>query len=66
MTSLDVAAAARLFDVANVEDEVIDAVEDLLSVLKRARAARAELAGLPAADLRTILQWRANTRRGRR
>ena len=53
-------ASARLFDVASQDDEVIDAVERLLDTLKQARRARAELAGLPAAELRAVLLFRAN------
>ena len=43
----DLRATARLFDVANTDDEVIDSLERLLDTLKRARQAKAELAGLP-------------------
>ena len=44
------------------DDEVIDAVERLLDTLKGARRAKAELAGLPPADLRAVLMFRANRR----
>lgn len=40
----DLRATARLFDVANSDDEVIDSLERLLDTLKRARQAKAELA----------------------
>lgn len=60
----DLAAAARLFDVANQDDEVIDAVERLLDTLLEARRAKATLASLPAAEIRRILMYRANDRGG--
>lgn len=56
----DLTAAARLFDVANQDDAVIDTVEQLLDTLKGARRAKQELASLPAADLRKVLMLRAN------
>lgn len=56
----DLAAAARLFDVANSDDAVIDAVEQLLDTLQQARRAKRELASLPPADLRRILLYRAH------
>jgi len=56
----DLAAAARLFEVANSDDAVIDAVEQLLDTLQQARRAKRELASLPAADLRKVLLYRAN------
>jgi len=58
----DLRASARLFDVANSDDEVIDAVERLLDTLKEARRARAELASLPPAEIRAVLVFRANRR----
>lgn len=58
----DLTAAARLFDVANQDDAVIEAVEDLLATLTEARRAKQELASLSAADLRRILMLRANRR----
>ncbi|MBK8462871.1 MAG: hypothetical protein IPL36_07550 [Nigerium sp.] len=58
----DLRASARLFDVANSDDEVIDAVERLLDTLKEARRARAELASLPPAEIRAVLMFRANRR----
>ena len=58
----DLRASARLFDVANTDDEVIDVLERLLGTLKEARQAKAELAGLPPADLRAVLMFRANRR----
>ena len=58
----DLKASARLFDVANTDDEVIDVLERLLGTLKEARQAKAELAGLPPADLRAVLMFRANRR----
>lgn len=56
----DLRATARLFDAANTDDEVIDALERLLDTLKRSRQAKAELAGLSPADLRAVLMFRAN------
>lgn len=56
----DLRASARLFDVANTDDEVIDVLERLIDTLKRSRQAKAELAGLPPADLRAVLMFRAN------
>ena len=61
----DLRATARLFDVANTDDEVIDSLERLLDTLKRARQAKAELAGLPPAELRATLMLRANRRASR-
>ena len=58
--STDLAAAARLFDVANPDDAVIDTVERLLNTLKDARRARQQLARMPASDLRVILAHRAH------
>lgn len=58
----DLRASARLFDVANSDDEVIDAVERLLDTLKEARRAKAELASLPPAEIRAVLMFRANRR----
>lgn len=58
----DLKATSQLFDVANRDDEVIDAVEHLLATLKRARVAKATLAGLPPADLRAVLAFRAQAR----
>ena len=60
----DLRATARLFDVANTDDEVIDSLERLLDTLKRARQAKAELAGLPPAELRATLMFRANRQSG--
>lgn len=62
MVNLDLRAAARLFDVANCDDAVIDAVEQLLDTLKGARRAKEELARLPAGDLRAVLLLRADDR----
>lgn len=56
----DLRASAQLFDAANTDDEVIDALERLLDTLKRSRQAEAELAGLPPADLRAVLMVRGN------
>jgi len=56
----DLRASARLFDVANTDDEVIDGLERLLDTLKRSRQAKADLAGLTPADLRAVLLFRAN------
>ena len=56
----DLRASARLFDVANTDDEVIAGLERLLDTLKRSRQAKADLAGLPPADLRAVLVFRAN------
>ena len=56
----DLRASARLFDVANTDDEVIAGLERLLDTLKRSRQAKADLAGLPPADLRAVLMFRAN------
>ena len=56
----DLRASARLFDVANSDDEVIDGLERLLDTLKRSRQAKADLAGLTPADLRAVLLFRAN------
>lgn len=56
----DLKASARLFDVANTDDEVIDVLERLLDTLKRGRQAKADLGGLPPADLRAVLMFRAN------
>lgn len=61
----DLRATARLFDVANTDDEVIDSLERLLDTLKRARQAKAELAGLPPAELPATLMFRANRRASR-
>lgn len=58
----DLPAAARLFDVANQDDAVIDAVENLLATLKDARRAKAELAALPPATVRAIVMFRAQAR----
>lgn len=58
----DLRASARLFDVANSDDEVIDALERLLDTLKEARRAKAELASLPPAEIRAVLMFRANRR----
>ena len=58
----DLRATARLFDVANTDDEVIDSLERLLDTLKRARQAKAEL---PPAELRATLMFRANRRASR-
>mgnify|MGYP002144054235 CR=1 FL=1 len=40
-------------------DEVIDGLERLLDTLKRSRQAKAQLAGLPPADLRAVLYMAA-------
>ena len=56
----DLRASARLFDVANIDDEVIDGLERLLDTLKRFRQAKADLAGLTPAHLRAVLVFRAN------
>ena len=56
----DLTAAARLFDVANQDDVVIDELEQVLDTLKDARRAKQELACLPPSDLRRILILRAN------
>ena len=61
----DLRASARLFDVANIDDEVIDGLERLLDTLKRSRQAKAQLAGLPPADLRAVLMFRANRQASR-
>ena len=61
----DLKASALLFDVANTDDEVIDVLERLLDTLKRARQAKAELAGLPPAELRATLMFRANRQASR-
>ncbi len=61
----DLRASARLFDVANTDDEVIDGLERLLDTLKRSRQAKAQLAGLPPADLRAVLMFRANRQASR-
>lgn len=61
----DLKASARLFDVANTDDEVIAGLEGLLETLKMARRAKAELAGLPAADLRAVMLFRANRQASR-
>ena len=55
----DVAAAARLFDVANSDDVVIESLEGLVRTMKASREAKAELAGLLSADLREVLLHRA-------
>ena len=57
--------SARLFDVANSDDAVIDALERLLVTMRQARRAKAELARLPAADLRAVLAFRATGRGAR-
>ena len=61
----DLKASARLFDVANTDDEVIDVLERLLDPLKRGRQAKADLAGLPPSDLRAVLVLRANRQAAR-
>lgn len=61
----DLKASARLFDVANTDDEVIDVLERLLDTLKRGRQAKADLADLPPADLRAVLMLRANRQASR-
>ena len=61
----DLKASARLFDVANTDDEVIDVLERLLDTLKAGRQAKADLAGLPPADLRAVLMFRANRQASR-
>ena len=61
----DLKASARLFDVANIDDEVIDVLEGLLDALKESRQAKADLAALPAADLRAVLMFRANRKTSR-
>ena len=38
----DLRASARLFDVANTDDEVIDGLERLLDTLKRSRHANTQ------------------------
>ena len=58
----DLTAAARLFDVANQDDVVIDELEQVLDTLKDARRAKQELACLPPSDLRRILTLRAQGR----
>jgi len=58
----DLTAAARLFDVANQDDAVIDELEHVLDTLKDARRAKHELACLPPSDLRRILMLRLNAR----
>ena len=57
--------SARLFDVANSDDAVIDALEGLLDTIRQARRAKAELAGLPPGELRAVLAFRT-THRGSR
>lgn len=61
----DLRASARLFDVANTDDEVIDVLERLLDTLKRSRQAKAELTVLPPAELRAVLMLRANRQASR-
>ena len=61
----DLRASARLFDVANIDDEVIDVLEGLIDTLKESRQAKADLAALPAADLRAVLMFRANRKTSR-
>ena len=61
----DLSASARLFDVANIDDEVIDVLEGLIDTLKESRQAKADLAALPAADLRAVLMFRANRKTSR-
>ncbi len=61
----DLRASARLFDVANTDDEVIDVLERLLDTLKQGRQAKTDLAGLPPADLRAVLMFRANRQASR-
>lgn len=56
----DLTAAARLFDVANQDDTVIDELERVLDTLKDARRAKQELAYLPPSDMRRVLMLRAN------
>lgn len=60
--SRDLRASARLFDVANSDDDVIESVERLLATLKEARRAKAELASLPPDEIRAVLLFRANRR----
>ena len=63
--SRDLRASARLFDVANSDDDVIDTVERLLDTLKEARRVKAELASLPPDEIRAVLLFRANRRASR-
>ena len=61
----DLTAAARLFDVADTDDAVIDTLMGLVRTLKASRRAKAELAGMPSAKLREVLLFRAQEQEGR-
>ena len=63
MTNLS--ESARLFDVANSDDAVIDALERLLDTMKQARRAKTRLADLPPGELRAVLAFRAAQRGSR-
>ena len=62
--TMDLASAARLFDVADCDEAVIATVERLLDTLQTARRARQQLASLPAGQLRAVLAYRAEHRTG--
>ena len=59
----DLDAAARLFDVVNCDDVVLDVLEGLVRASGESRRAKAELASLSAADLRAVLELRARVGR---
>ena len=61
----DLSASARLFDLVNSDDAVIDALERLLDTMRQSRQAKTALASLPPDRLRAVLRFRA-TQRGSR
>lgn len=63
--SNDMRATASLFDVANRDGEVIDALEALVRAMKESQEARTQLAGMSAAELREALALRARERNER-
>lgn len=58
----DLSASARLFDLANSDDTVIDALERLLDTMRQSRQAKTALASLPPDRLRAVLRFRASQR----
>ena len=61
----DLRASARLFDLANSDDTVIEALEGLLDTMRQSRRAKTALASMPPDRLRAVLRFRA-TQRGSR
>ena len=61
----DLSASARLFEIANSDDTVIDALQRLLETMKQSRQAKTALASLPPDQLRAVLRFRAAQRGSR-